>query len=194
MQELPLNKVRKIATALRDRAQGNTVSFKDAEAIARKNGIASGEVVGVARDISMKIVGLPGAETKAAAADANVAAKPVPAPVPSIVRDQILKGGIYKMLGEGTEADDFVIARRGQFVKERQAIRQMITGLEEQARQDAERIAELTQALAKAKAQPPKAITPATRQPSPLDDPRYGSESDRRRAIREDADAFSRIG
>ena len=153
MHELSMHKLRHVSTLLSQEAESNQVSHDTVARLAKRAGIAAGEVIGIARDLRIEVTGM--AEGKAVADDAarrdqGTAGKG--RTIPDLVKGQILKGSIYKGIGAGSGDGDFIVTTARKFRKERQAIVAWTTGLEIELREARTRIAELEKRLEEASA------------------------------------------
>lgn len=136
MSQIPAKQSRAVATSLRTAAVENKVRSQDVQRIAQKHRIQAGDVIGIAREILIDVEAARPVRSEshpgrvAGKAEAGQG-KP---PVSALVRDQILKGGIYRTLlplGIAEDPDKVqVLTTYGQFRRERQAIKDWVSALE----------------------------------------------------------------
>lgn len=153
MTELSMKATRAIAVELREKSANNVISFATVQTIAKRKSVSPVQVVGIARDISIEVTGLP-ASSKPSSGHATAhspsnANKPAHN-VSDLVMRQIMSGGIYRELQGTEDSEGFVLAAASSFRKERAAIIAIIEAAAAQQKADGDRIAELEQQLAKA--------------------------------------------
>lgn len=124
MTELSQKKSDEIAATLRGYAVDNRVSRGQLKAVARLNGVAEGIVIGVAREIAITVPeNSPEQNPRLTEAQRRAPEGPEP-PVSLAVREQILKGTIFRRLSSSPEAapNDTVMTTFDRLSRERAAI------------------------------------------------------------------------